>query len=88
MRPPLPLAAAGWLPPQGVFNRVNGLVVAVTELVVFALPFSVVQYMPNFFFGALLVWFGIEISRDWLVLSYRWVGGGGGVPRGGGGVRG
>ena len=26
--------------------------------------------MPNFFFGALLLWFGIEISRDWLVLSY------------------
>ncbi|GLC59516.1 hypothetical protein PLESTB_001495700 [Pleodorina starrii] len=56
---------------QGVFNRVNGLAVAVVELVVFALPFSVVQYMPNFFFGALLVWFGIEISRDWLILSYR-----------------
>jgi hypothetical protein len=29
------------------------------------------QYMPNFFFGALLLWFGIEISRDWLVLSFR-----------------
>lgn len=28
------------------------------------------QYMPCFFFGALLVWFGVEISRDWLVLSY------------------
>ena len=56
---------------QGVFNRVNGAVVAITELVVFALPFSVVQYVPNFYFGALLVWFGIEISRDWLVLSYR-----------------
>lgn len=29
------------------------------------------QYLPNFFFGALLLWFGIEISRDWLVLSFR-----------------
>lgn len=29
------------------------------------------QYMPNFYFGALLVWFGIEISKDWLVLSYK-----------------
>ncbi len=26
--------------------------------------------MPNFFFGALLLWFGIEISRDWLLLSF------------------
>ncbi|GLI60655.1 hypothetical protein VaNZ11_002855 [Volvox africanus] len=56
---------------QGVSNRANGLAVAVVELLVFALPFSVVQYMPNFFFGALLVWFGIEISKDWLILSYR-----------------
>ncbi|GIL91039.1 hypothetical protein Vretimale_9478 [Volvox reticuliferus] len=56
---------------QGVSSRGNGLAVAVVELLVFALPFSVVQYMPNFFFGALLVWFGIEISRDWLILSYR-----------------
>ncbi|KAG2496216.1 hypothetical protein HYH03_005814 [Edaphochlamys debaryana] len=56
---------------QGVFNRLNGLAVAIVELAVFALPFSVVQYMPNFFFGALLVWFGIEISRDWLILSCR-----------------
>lgn len=28
------------------------------------------QYLPNFFYGSLLLWFGIEISRDWLVLSY------------------
>lgn len=31
---------------------------------------AVIQYMPNFFFGALLLWFGIEISRDWLLLSF------------------
>lgn len=54
----------------GVFNRLNGVVVAVIELAVFALPFNVVQYCPNFFFGALLLWFGVEICRDWLVLSY------------------
>jgi MFS superfamily sulfate permease-like transporter len=29
-----------------------------------------VQYLPNFFFGALLVVFGIEIAGDWLVRSY------------------
>ena len=31
---------------------------------------AVIQYMPNFFFGALLLWFGIEITRDWLVMSF------------------
>ncbi|KAG2444838.1 hypothetical protein HXX76_001579 [Chlamydomonas incerta] len=56
---------------QGVFNRINGLVVALVEITVFALPFSTIQYLPSFYFGALLVWFGIEISRDWLILSYR-----------------
>jgi SulP family sulfate permease len=29
-----------------------------------------VQYLPNFFFGALLVVFGIEIAGDWLLRSY------------------
>jgi hypothetical protein len=31
---------------------------------------AVVQYLPNFFFGALLTVFGIEIAGDWLVRSY------------------
>jgi hypothetical protein len=34
------------------------------------LAHTVVQYLPNFFFGALLVVFGIEIAGDWLVRSY------------------
>ncbi|GAB4817875.1 hypothetical protein N2152v2_004921 [Parachlorella kessleri] len=55
----------------GVFSRWNGVVVVIAEFGLFLLPFSVVQYMPNFFYGALLLWFGIEISRDWLVLSFR-----------------
>lgn len=32
---------------------------------------AVVQYLPNFFFGALLTVFGIEIAGDWLVRSYE-----------------
>jgi hypothetical protein len=32
-------------------------------------PPAVVQYLPNFFFGALLTVFGIEIAGDWLVRS-------------------
>lgn len=34
------------------------------------LPPAVVQYLPNFFFGALLTVFGIEIAGDWLIRSY------------------
>lgn len=29
------------------------------------------QYLPNFYFGALLLWFGIEISWDWLIHSFH-----------------
>ena len=54
----------------GIRSRWNGWVVAIVEFAIFLLPFSIVQFMPNFFFGALLLWFGIEISRDWLYLSY------------------
>eukprot|EP00887_Chlorella_sp_A99_P005390 scaffold1.g5390.t1 len=55
----------------GVFSRLNGWLVCLSELALFVLPVSVVQYMPNFFFGSLLVWFGVEISRDWLILSFK-----------------
>ncbi|KAG1670994.1 hypothetical protein FOA52_014384 [Chlamydomonas sp. UWO 241] len=55
----------------GVFNRLNGVVVAAMEFAVFAVPFSVVQFVPSFYFGALLLWFGVDIVRDWLIFSYR-----------------
>jgi len=54
----------------GVYSRINGWVIAASEFLVFALPFSIVQYLPNYFLGALLLWFGVEISRDWLILSF------------------
>ena len=28
------------------------------------------QYCPNFFFGALLVWFGVDILTSWMVHTY------------------
>ena len=30
-----------------------------------------VQYVPKFFFGALLLWFGVEIVKDWLFESMK-----------------
>lgn len=52
---------------QGVTHPANGWVIAAAELSLFMLPISVVEYMPNFFYGSLLMVFGIDISRDWLV---------------------
>ncbi|GAX80746.1 hypothetical protein CEUSTIGMA_g8181.t1 [Chlamydomonas eustigma] len=54
----------------GVLNRLNGWTVVFMEFAVFLAPVSVVQYCPSFFFGALLVWFGVDILANWLVFSY------------------
>jgi SulP family sulfate permease len=45
-------------------------VIAACEFAMFALPISIVQYLPSFFFGSLLVWFGVEIVLDWMYRSY------------------
>ncbi|KAK9867709.1 hypothetical protein WJX84_006943 [Apatococcus fuscideae] len=45
-----------------------------TGLLLFFLPISVVQYVPNFYFGALLMVFGIEILFDWLIAPFGRVG--------------
>lgn len=53
----------------GVHSTINGWVISASEAIVFALPFSIVQYLPTFFLGSLMLWFGVEISRDWLVMA-------------------
>uniref|UniRef100_A0A383VST7 STAS domain-containing protein n=1 Tax=Tetradesmus obliquus TaxID=3088 RepID=A0A383VST7_TETOB len=54
----------------GVSGYMHGAVIFALEAAIFLVPFQVVQYLPNFFFGALLMVFGIEIAGDWLVRSY------------------
>lgn len=52
-----------------VSSRVHGAVIAGLEILLFAVPFSFVQFLPTFYYGALLMVFGIEISADWLACS-------------------
>lgn len=40
-------------------------------MLLFLIPISIVPYLPSFFFGSLLMLFGVEISLSWLVLSYK-----------------
>eukprot|EP00878_Enallax_costatus_P013193 GHUV01013790.1.p1 GENE.GHUV01013790.1~~GHUV01013790.1.p1 ORF type:complete len:1035 (+),score=287.38 GHUV01013790.1:628-3732(+) len=54
----------------GVSGWTHGAVIFALEAVIFLVPYQVVQYLPNFFFGALLTVFGIEIAGDWLIRSY------------------
>ena len=46
-----------------VSSRINGLVVVACELTVFMAPFSVIAYLPLFFFGGLMLWIGYEILK-------------------------
>ncbi|KAK9845864.1 hypothetical protein WJX81_004564 [Elliptochloris bilobata] len=55
----------------GVHTKLHGWIIAGVELAVFLVPYSIVQYMPNLFYGSLLCLFGIEISLDWLFHSYH-----------------
>ena len=41
------------------------------EVLLFLVPISIVPYLPSFFFGSLLMLFGVEISLSWLILSYK-----------------
>lgn len=39
----------------GIDNRLMGAIVSAMELLLFLIPFSVVEYMPLLFYGSLLV---------------------------------
>ena len=47
----------------GVHSRINGFVIAAMMFVIFVAPFSVVEYLPSYFFGSLMMWIGWEIAR-------------------------
>jgi sulfate permease, SulP family len=55
---------------SGCENRLIGYVIVVAEMLLFLVPMSFVQYLPNFYYGALMLVFGLEIGLDWLVYSY------------------
>ncbi|KAL3148948.1 hypothetical protein ABBQ32_001807 [Trebouxia sp. C0010 RCD-2024] len=56
---------------SGVHSRINGFVIALLMLAIFAAPFSVIEFLPSYFFGSLMIWIGWEIARDWLFLAYQ-----------------
>lgn len=57
--------------PQPFFARASHIGTTTQALITLQSSSPAPQYCPSFFFGALLLWFGSEICRDWLVLSHR-----------------
>ena len=47
----------------GVNLRINGFIIALMMLAIFVAPFSVIEYLPSYFFGSLMIWIGWEIAR-------------------------
>ncbi len=56
---------------MGIDSRVMGTVVALAEILVFMLPVNSMAYLPNFYFGALVLWIGIDIAKDWLYIAAK-----------------
>jgi SulP family sulfate permease len=50
----------------GIRRRCNGAVIAALEIITFMLPFSVLDYVPIFFFGSLLVMIATDLMCEWL----------------------
>ena len=50
----------------GIRSRLAGYVLAGCQLVVFLLPFPILAYVPNFFFGSLLSLICVDLLYEWL----------------------
>lgn len=56
---------------MGINSRMMGTVVAAAEIAVFMLPVNTMAYVPNFYFGALVIWIGVDIAKDWLYIAAK-----------------
>lgn len=54
---------------SGVRSRAQGATLSVGQLVVFLLPLALVQLLPNFYYGSLLIVIGADIMHEWLVAT-------------------
>lgn len=50
----------------GIRSRLCGYSIAASMLVVFLIPFPILSYVPNFFFGSLLIMIAVDLMIEWL----------------------
>jgi MFS superfamily sulfate permease-like transporter len=53
-----------------VKTRVQGYSLGILQLLFLVVPVSAVHYLPNWYFGALLIVIGTDIMFEWLVATY------------------
>lgn len=50
----------------GIRSRLCGFVIGSTQLLFFLIPYPVLSYVPNFFFGSLLIMIAVDLVIEWL----------------------
>ncbi|CAB9506105.1 solute carrier family 26 [Seminavis robusta] len=58
----------------GIRSRVAGFVLAGCEILFLVAPFSILAYVPNFFFGSLLSLICVDLVFEWLIDSRKKMG--------------
>lgn len=48
---------------MGVNSPIMGAIISLFELTVFMLPLNILAFLPNFFFGGLIMWIGYDICK-------------------------
>ena len=52
---------------MGIRSRLMGYVVAAVSLISVIVPFNILAYIPNFFFGSLLMMIALDLIFEWLI---------------------
>ena len=59
----------------GTDSRLVGVVVIVSEFLLFAAPINIMSYVPKFFFAATLIFIAFDLCIEYLVQSFKKVSG-------------
>jgi hypothetical protein len=54
----------------GVQSRLSGYCLSLLQIAVFLIPVSLVHFLPNFYYGALLIVIGVDIMHEWLIVTW------------------
>merc|ERR1712008_638742 len=50
----------------GIRSRASGYIIAICELITVVIPVSILDYVPNFIFGSLLIVICVDLMIEWL----------------------
>lgn len=54
----------------GVQSRLQGYSLFLLQFGTFLIPVSLVHFLPNFYYGSLLMVIGVDIMHEWLIVTW------------------